>query len=112
LNPELARARGLGENYLLFGAYPGEREAEVDEGLREVIETYDGRVLPAAEAYRVWGERFFPVAPSHPVPRVTREFASVANLSEVLDRVHNGNEHAAVQGTIAWAGSAPDLRCP
>jgi FAD/FMN-containing dehydrogenase len=69
VNPAMARARRLEEDYLLFGAYPQERAFEVEAGLREAVESHGGRVLPAAQAHRVWGERFFPVAPSHPTPR-------------------------------------------
>src|SRR5215211_5396687 len=36
LSPEIARLRGLGGEYLLFGAYPGGREAPAIEALREV----------------------------------------------------------------------------
>src|SRR5215208_2501065 len=64
LSPQMARIRGLGEDYLLFGAYPGDRGA-VAEDLREIVSSHHGRVLPPTDAYRAWGERFFPVAPSH-----------------------------------------------
>jgi hypothetical protein len=76
LNPEMARSKGLGEDHLLFGAYPRERAAEVEEGLRGALESYRGRVVAAAEAYRVWGERFFPSVPSQPIPKIIRGFSS------------------------------------
>src|SRR3712207_1846483 len=58
LNPRMARARGLAEDYTLFGAYEaGGRAAEA--GLGGVFESQRGRVLPPAEAHRAWGERFF-----------------------------------------------------
>src|SRR5215210_1738899 len=60
LSPEMASLRGLGEDHLLFGAYPGTRKAAVDEALRQVASSAGGRVLPPADAYRAWGERFFP----------------------------------------------------
>jgi FAD/FMN-containing dehydrogenase len=104
LNPEMARARSLGEDHLLFGAYPRGRAPEVEEGLRRAIGSYGGRVLAAAEAYRVWGERFFPVAPSHPIPRVTRELTSVAKLPQMLHNIEDRPEHVAVQGTVARSG--------
>lgn len=102
LNPEMAHARGLVETYLLFGAYPRERSAQVEVGLREVIESHRGRILPAAEAYRVWGERFFPMVPSHPIPSAVREFVSVAQLPEALVKDHPGR--VATQGTVARSG--------
>ena len=78
LNPEMARARGLARSYLLFGAYPRERAASVEENLREVLGSRRGRALPVAEAYRAWGERFFPMVPSQPFPKPVPELVSVA----------------------------------
>jgi len=63
LNPGMAHARNLGENFLLFGAYPAERAGEIEDRLRSVIASSRGRALSAAEAHRAWGERFFPVTP-------------------------------------------------
>src|SRR5215218_9524007 len=71
LDPRMARARNSGEDYLLFGAYPRERAAAVEKALQGAFESHRGRVLPAAETYHVWGERFFPVAPSRPAPTST-----------------------------------------
>ena len=102
LNPEMARARGLAESYLLFGAYPRGRAAEVEDGLREVLESCRGRIMPVAEAYRAWGERFFPMVPYHPFPAPVREFVSVARLSEALGEDHPGR--FAIQGTVARSG--------
>jgi len=105
LNPEMAHAGGLGKEYLLFGAYPEERAAEIEEeGLWSVLESYRGRVLPAAEAHRVWGERFFPIAPSHPTPRVIRELVSIAKLPETLISARSRPGHVAIQGTVARSG--------
>jgi FAD/FMN-containing dehydrogenase len=102
VNPVMARARRLKEDYLLFGAYPQERAPEVEAGLRDTIEPHRGRILPAAHAHRVWGERFFPVAPSHPTPNpLTRELTSVEELPEVLRRESFRPEHTALQGTLA-----------
>ena len=102
VNPVMARARRLDEGYLLFGAYPQERANEVEASLRDTIETHRGRVLPDAQGYRVWGERFFPVAPSHPTPSpVVRELISVEELPEALRRESFRPEHIALQGTVA-----------
>jgi FAD/FMN-containing dehydrogenase len=101
LNPAMARARASTDAHLLFGAYPREREARVAGPLREVVESYGGRVLDAADAYRLWSERFFPVDPSRPTPEPTdRVLASVGDLPRVLDRLSRG----AVQGTVARSG--------
>lgn len=100
LNRELARFRGLGEDHLLFGAYPAERAAKAEEALREAAKL-GGREMPPAEAYRTWGERFFPVAPAHPMPaRAERVLSTVADVAEALGR----NAALAVQGTVAASG--------
>jgi FAD/FMN-containing dehydrogenase len=102
VNPVMARARRLEEDYLLFGAYPQERAPEVEADLRDAIESHGGRTLPAAQAHRVWGERFFPVAPSHPTPSsLARELTLVEELPAALGRESSRPEHAALQGTVA-----------
>jgi FAD/FMN-containing dehydrogenase len=102
VNPTMARARRLEEDYLLFGAYPQERAPAVEASLRNAIEPHRGRTLPAAQAHRVWGERFFPVAPSHPTPSpLARELTSVEKLPEALGREGFEPEHTALQGTVA-----------
>ena len=101
LNPQMARIRGLGEEHLLFGAYPGERGAAAEEALREVASSHHGRVLPPVDAYRAWGERFFPVAPSRPTPALAdRTFVSVTQIAESLKT----RPEKAVQGTVARSG--------
>src|SRR5829696_6031195 len=101
LNPGMASLRGLGEDHLLFGAYSGGRRAEVEEALRDVAASAGGRVLSPADAYRAWGERFFPVAPSRPTPVLSdRAFIQVGEIPAALKR--HANE--AVQGTVARSG--------
>ncbi|HET6662008.1 MAG TPA: FAD-binding oxidoreductase [Rubrobacter sp.] len=101
LSPAMARARNVGEDFLLFGAYPGERKVRVEEDLRGVLGHARGAALAAADAYRAWGERFFPVAPSHPTPVPTdRVLVAVEDLANVLDRF----SPKAVQGTVARSG--------
>jgi FAD/FMN-containing dehydrogenase len=101
LSPEMARLRGLGEDHLLFGAYPGGRKAEVEVALRDVAASAGGRVLSPADAYRAWGERFFPIAPSRPTPVLSaRTIIQVGEIPAALKR--HANE--AVQGTVAGSG--------
>ena len=107
LNPGMAHARNLGENYLLFGAYPAERAGEIDGDLRNVVTSSRGHALSAAEAHRAWGERFFPVTPSALPPRfsvLSREVVSLAELPEKLSEVENRPGNAAVQGTVVRSG--------
>jgi hypothetical protein len=101
LGPEMARLRGLGDDHLLFGAYPREREVAVEEALREVASSAGGRPLPTPEAYRAWGERFFPIAPSRPTPVLSdRAFIRVAEIPAALE----SHPNEAVQGTVARSG--------
>jgi glycolate oxidase len=101
LDPTMSRARASAEVYVLFGAYAREQEAEVAEPLRRIVESYRGSVLGAADAHRVWGERFFPVAPSHPTPEPTdRVLVEARDLPKVLERLSG----KAVQGTVARSG--------
>jgi hypothetical protein len=89
---------------VLFGAYPRERASEVEGRLRGLLESYSGAVLPAAEAYRVWGERFFPAVPSRPTPKVARNFVSVAEVLRALGGALDHPGHGAIQGTVARSG--------
>ena len=101
LSPEMALLRGLGQDHLLFGAYPDGRRAAVEEALGEVASSAGGRVLPPTDAYRAWGERFFPIAPSHPTPVLSeRTFIQIGEIPAALKR--HANE--AVQGTVARSG--------
>jgi FAD/FMN-containing dehydrogenase len=105
LNPRMAHARGLAEDYTLFGAYDaGGRAAEAEADLRGVFESHRGHALPAAEAHRAWGERFFPVAPSHPTPSSTRELVHLSGLPGALVGAESRPPRAAVQGTVARSG--------
>lgn len=105
LNPGMARARGLGDAYLLFGAYLGERSPAVEGALRDAFGAHRGRALSAAESYRVWGERFFPVAPSRPAPAsALRALVPRAEIAEALLEARDRSANAAVQGTVARSG--------
>src|SRR5215217_9575422 len=98
LSSEMARIRGLGEEHLLFGAYPGERDEVVEKALQQIASSAGGRLLASADAYRAWGERFFPIAPSRPTPILSdRTFVPVAGVATFL----KSRPHKAVQGTVA-----------
>lgn len=104
LNPQMAKARSIGEEHLLFGAYSQEQGVAVEEKLRNILKSYRGRIHGAADAYRVWGQRFFPVVPSHPTPSASRQFVSLANLSEVLGGTMSHPKHLGLQGTVGRKG--------
>jgi FAD/FMN-containing dehydrogenase len=98
LNAEMSKARSLGDGHLLFGAYPRGRNSEIEDSLRGVASSHGGRILSPAEAYRAWGERFFPVAPSHPTPVITdRLLTRLDGVGETLEKL----SARAVQGTVS-----------
>jgi len=98
LSSEMARIRGLGEEHLLFGAYPGEQNESVETALGQIASSTGGRSLVAADAYRAWGERFFPIAPSRPTPILSdREFMPLSEVAAFL----KSRPQRAVQGTVA-----------
>ena len=105
LDPGMVHARSLGDGYLLFGAYPAERASVVEEVLPETFEPHHGRLLPAAESYRVWGERFFPMAPSQPTPTSTqRTLVPMTELPEALLEPRERSTDPAIQGTVSRSG--------
>jgi len=107
LNPGMAHARNLGENFLLFGAYPAERAGEIEDRLRSVVWSSRGRTLSAAETHRAWGERFFPVTPSVLPPRfpaLSRDLVSLVDFPKKLSEVEDRPGIAAIQGTVARSG--------
>jgi FAD/FMN-containing dehydrogenase len=105
LDPGMVRARGLGDGYLLFGAYPTERSSIVEEVLRETFETHHARLLPPAESHRVWGERFFPMAPSRPTPTsAQRTLVPIMELAEALLATREHSTGDALQGTVSRSG--------
>jgi FAD/FMN-containing dehydrogenase len=104
LDPAMSSARQLGEDFLLFGAYPREREERVAGPLREAVEA--GRVFDAAETYRAWGQRFFPATPSgiqSALANVRSERTTVPVIREKLADTDSA-ANAALQGTVARSG--------
>src|SRR5215203_2622200 len=67
VNPPMARAMGSRERYLIFGAYSAS-SASAESELAQMLSESHGRLLDVAEAYRIWGSRFFPVVPSRSTP--------------------------------------------
>jgi FAD/FMN-containing dehydrogenase len=107
LNPRMAHARNLGENFVLFGAYPVERQGKVEDALQSVVGSSRGRALSAAEAHRAWGERFFPVTPSvipQRFPVLSRDLVSLVDFPQKLSEVEDHSGNAAIQGTVARSG--------
>jgi len=103
-NAVMARARGHEGRYLLFGAYPDERGPEVEGPLRTEIEAHGGHLLSAAEAYRVWGARFFPVSPSQETPTPEGVLVGVHRMAPVIRRMEDAPGTVALQGSVSRSG--------
>jgi FAD/FMN-containing dehydrogenase len=102
VSPAMAAARGLRPHFLLFGVYPSHRDVEGWWELRRrVLEARGATELVVPETWRVWGERFFPVAPGQRTPDVAREFVPLADLPRVLE---DANPTDALQGTVSRSG--------
>lgn len=114
LNAAMARARGHQGSPLLFGVYPEERGPLVEEPLQAEIEAHGGHQLSAAEAYRVWGTRFFPVSPSHGTPAPNGSLVPMEQLAPALARLERPAGTLAIQGSVSRSGEvvllALDLR--
>ena len=67
-----------------------------------MLEANGGAELDAAEAWRIWGERFYPVDPSHPAPGVVRGYVPLADLRAALEDRPKG----ALQCAISRSGEA------
>ena len=103
VSPVMAAARGLRTRYMLFGAYPRQRDGESWWGLRRrVLKAHGGTELDASEAWRVWGERFYPVEPSRPTPGVVREYVPLKDLRRAL--VERSKD--ALQCSVSRSGEA------
>jgi hypothetical protein len=104
LNAAMAHARGLGEGYVLFGAYPEERSDLVEPAFQRAVGSRRGRVLDEDEARRVWERRFFPAGPLGPTPAPGRAFVRGARLPGALEEIERDLVGAAIQGTPALWG--------
>ena len=101
LNAAMARARGLEEGYLLFGAYPEERARWVEPAVRSATGARRGRILSHSEADRAWERRFFPATPLGPTPTPGRAFVQGARLTPTLSEIERRLPGLAIQGTVA-----------
>lgn len=103
-NPAMAHARSHEGKYLLFGAYPEERSPQVEEPLQAEIEAHGGWRLPDAEAYGVWGARFFPVSPSRETPTPYGTLVPVDRLAPALRRFEFPQGKVGLQGSVSRSG--------
>jgi hypothetical protein len=107
-NGVMARALGHGRSgeYVLFGAYPGERAPWVEGRLWEAVAAHRGRRLPTAETYRIWGSRFYPAAPSKNVPPPGAVLVPRDVLGAALWRSSARLGAVALMGSVSRTGEA------
>jgi FAD/FMN-containing dehydrogenase len=104
LNATMARAGGLEEEHVLFGAYPEERAPWVEPALKRASESHRGYVVTREEAPRIWERRFFPASPSGPTPTPGRTFLQGARLAPTLVKLERKLAGVAIQGTVTQMG--------
>ena len=106
MNPPMASAMLSREEYLIFGAYPASGAAAAESELAQTLSESHGRPLDPAEAYRIWGGRFFPVAPAQPTPAPGRVLVPASRIEAVLDHLTSSSAELAILGSVARDGSA------
>ena len=106
MNPPMASAMLSREEYLIFGAYPASGAAAAESELAQTLSESHGSPLDPAEAYRIWGGRFFPVAPARPTPAPGRVLVPASRIGAVIDNPRSGLTEPALLGSVARDGSA------
>lgn len=106
MNPPMASAMLSREEYLIFGAYPASGAAAAESELAQTLSESRGSPLDPAEAYRIWGGRFFPVAPARPTPAPGRVLVPSSRIGAVIDNPRSGLTEPALLGSVARDGSA------
>lgn len=106
MNPPMASAMLSREEYLIFGAYPASGAAAAESELAQTLSESRGSPLDPAEAYRIWGGRFFPVAPARPTPAPGRVLVPASRIGAVIDNPRSGLTEPALLGFVARDGSA------
>jgi glycolate oxidase len=105
MNPPMASAMLSREEYLIFGAYPASGAAAAESELAQTLSESRGSPLDPAEAYRIWGGRFFPVAPARPTPAPGRVLVPASRIGAVIDNPRSGLTEPALLGSVARDGS-------
>jgi len=106
MNPPMARAMRSREEYVLFGAYPASGAAAAENELAQTLSESHGRPLDTAEAHRIWGGRFFPVAPARPTPAPGRVLVPASRIGAVLDHLRSSPDMLDILGSVASDGSS------
>lgn len=101
VNAVRADTGGLPGGHLLFGA---RHDDTGQETLERAVSRHSGELLPPAEAFRVWGERFFPVGIPGDLPLPARAVTPVSGLTGLLEALELEAAGLALQGTVARNG--------
>jgi glycolate dehydrogenase FAD-linked subunit len=94
------------EEYLIFGAYAAGDASAAESELARTLGEVRGRMVEPAEAYRIWGSRFFPVSSAHAIPAPGRVLVPATRVGAVLDRLGGDPTEVALLGSVGRDGSA------
>lgn len=106
---EAAAEARLPETYLLMCAFPASRIPVVDEGLRSLMHTCGGVLLPEEDAQREWKGRIAPMRLKRLGPSIipTEVVVPSESIAEVLDEIERKIDQPFVlEGMVAADGSA------
>lgn len=103
-NAAMARSQASRANAVMFGAYPTERSSRVEESLNSIVFASRGVAATAAETYRFWGNRFFPVNPAREAPMPGRALLNVESLRPALFAIEARLGEVAILGSLAKGG--------
>jgi hypothetical protein len=91
---------------MILGCRSAACRVSAESELAQTLSESHGRSFDPAEAYRMWGGRFFPVAPARPTPAPGRVLVPASRIGAVLDYLRSGPTELAVLGSVARDGSA------
>ena len=106
VNPPMSRAIRAREEYLIFGAYAASDARAAESELARTLGGARGRMVEPAEAYRIWGSRYFPVSSAHAIPAPGRVLMPASRVGTVLDRLGGDPAELAILGSVGQDDSA------
>jgi hypothetical protein len=102
----MSRAMRAREEYLIFGAYAASDAGAAERELARTLGEGRGFIVEPAEAYRIWGSRFFPVSSAHAIPAPGRVLVPASRVGDVLDRLGGDPAALAILGSAGRDDSA------
>ena len=106
VNPPMSRAMRAREEHLIFGAYAASDAGAAERELARTLGEARGLIVEPAEAYRIWGSRFFPVSSAHAIPAPGRVLVPASRVGDVLDRLGGDPAALAILGSAGRDDSA------